>query len=640
MTVNKYFNKAGVCLLYLALFFMGIPQYISGKESKQQQHVLVFSSYFPDKENSSMIIASFSHKLRAELNCRISVEYMDSESSTDFRRWKNWMLQSFDAYEAPPDVVVIIGSEGWDTYMNVCPQQWKNIPVVLGFMKSKYINYSNQLLQDINLMKELRATQESFGDFRVTGYYVEDYFYENLQLIRRLQPEVRHISYIYDNRYGFEFWTPYMEKLVKEAGFESLHPFYGNQLTTSQLVDSLVSQDSSYAFLSSGWYTDVRHYPHSYSMLHNALSDFDLKYFYLIMDQGQVNQDYIGGYFVSAGDIGKDLAELTYDVLTKGIENSPEFQRTPSSPQYYIDYNVLKSSGIDESLLPPDTILYNEVPSLLKTYFWQLFVISILSLSLLAFLLLWLYHYKRIAGVKARMAKEQVELRKKADEANRLKSTFLANMSHEIRTPLNAIVGFSSQLAYTEDKEEMKEYIGIIKTNNGLLLQLINDILDMSKIEAGYLDFVYSQTDIVELCHNLKYVYMLRVKEGVELICNVPDESFVIRTDQNRLTQVISNFLSNAVKFTEKGYIRFGYEHVKGGLRFYSEDTGKGIAPENLSRVFMRFEKFDEFVKGNGLGMSISKSIVERMNGQIGVDSEPGKGSTFWFILPDNSIES
>jgi hypothetical protein len=207
-------------------------------------------------------------------------------------------------------------------------------------------------------------------------------------------------------------------------------------------------------------------------------------------------------------------------------------------------------------------------------------------------------------------------------------------MSHEIRTPLNAIVGFSAQLSEAEDEAEEKMYRNIIETNSELLLQLINDILDLSKIEAGTLDFVYSPTNIVDICRNLEQVYLTRVKDGVTLICELPDKEYIVNTDQNRITQVISNFLSNSVKFTDKGSICFGYEHIDGALRFFVTDTGKGIATENLSKVFVRFEKFDKFVPGNGLGMSICKSIIEKMNGRIGVESELGKGSTFWFILP------
>ncbi len=621
--------------LCIVLFFfcMTTSNYAVNKE-KDMKHILLISSYFPDKENSRIIINSFSQKLNTELNCRITVEYMDSESSFDFKEWENWMTELFEAYKTAPDIVIIIGGEAWTTYTTSCPPTWKNIPIVLGSVKDSYINYSQLIPQDINDIQDICNTTESFGDFHVTGFYTKDYFKENLQLIRQLQPKVNKIAYIYDNRYNFRFLTPYLQKLAQEVGFKELHPFYGSELTTMQLVDSLVSQDNSFAILSSGWYTDAQNYSHAYSMLHNELVLQHSKFFYLIMDQGRTNPNYLGGYYVAAEDLGNDLAGLTYEVLSKGIDNSRKFQITPSEPKYYINYKMLLKSNIDQSRLPLHTVLYNKEPSFLKTYFWQLFVGVLIILGIIIILILRMLYYKRITTVKAHMMEEQKILREKADESNRLKSAFLANMSHEIRTPLNAIVGFSSQLAYADDKEEAHTYMKIIETNNALLLQLISDILDLSKIESGQLDFHYSETDIVQVCRNLEQEYLPKIKEGISLQCEFPDKKCIIYTERHRLAQAISNFLSNAAKFTEKGYICFGYEHITDGLHFFVKDTGKGIADENLPKVFARFEKIDDFTPGNGLGMSICKGIIEKMDGEIGVKSELGKGSIFWFTLP------
>ncbi|WP_286137408.1 response regulator [Gabonibacter massiliensis] len=235
---------------------------------------------------------------------------------------------------------------------------------------------------------------------------------------------------------------------------------------------------------------------------------------------------------------------------------------------------------------------------------------------------------------------ELILLRDKAEESNRLKTAFLANMSHEIRTPLNAIVGFSDLITQTTDADEIQDYCRIIETNNELLLQLINDILDLSKIEAGQLEFVYSDINVSTLFRDLEQIYLYRIKPDVRLICELPEETCIIHSEKNRLTQVISNFLSNASKFTSSGSIRMGYERVAKGLRFYVTDTGKGIAPENLKNVFERFTKFDSFVQGTGLGLSICEMIVKRLGGEIGVDSEWGRGSTFWFFIPcDVSVE-
>lgn len=221
----------------------------------------------------------------------------------------------------------------------------------------------------------------------------------------------------------------------------------------------------------------------------------------------------------------------------------------------------------------------------------------------------------------------------KAEESNRMKSAFLANMSHEIRTPLNSIIGFSQLLAETVDKEERNEFIRIIENNNNQLLQIINDILDLSKIEAGKMKFVYSDFDVSEILTDLKETYNSRMEKGVELICDIPYPKCIIYSEKNRLIQVLSNLLSNAAKFTEQGSITMGYRIIDSGLSFYVTDTGKGIEKENLSQIFERFMKFDSFVPGTGLGLSICQLIVHKLNGHIMVDSEPGKGSTFSFTI-------
>lgn len=221
----------------------------------------------------------------------------------------------------------------------------------------------------------------------------------------------------------------------------------------------------------------------------------------------------------------------------------------------------------------------------------------------------------------------------KAEESNRMKSAFLANMSHEIRTPLNAIVGFSQLLTQTEDKEEREEFVRIIEDNNNLLLQIINDILDLSKIEAGKMKFYYSDFDISEVMSDLKQVYMPRVAEGVQLVCNLPFAHCTIHSEKNRLTQVLSNLLSNAAKFTSQGTITMGYEPTDNGLAFYISDTGTGITKENLQRIFERFTKLDTFVPGTGLGLSICQMIVHKLGGDITVESEIGRGTTFRFTI-------
>ena len=206
-------------------------------------------------------------------------------------------------------------------------------------------------------------------------------------------------------------------------------------------------------------------------------------------------------------------------------------------------------------------------------------------------------------------------------------------MSHEIRTPLNAIVGFSNIIAEIDDEVERQSYLDIIHKNNDLLLQLIDDILDFSKIEAGTMDYHFEEVDIKDICGEIALADSIKMPSDVDLIFDLDSPSVIVKTDERRVMQVISNFVNNAIKFTTKGSITIYYEIEGDFIRVCVKDTGIGISAENQRRIFERFIKVDTFQQGTGLGLTISRTIIEALGGKIGVDSEEGVGSTFWFTL-------
>ncbi len=237
-------------------------------------------------------------------------------------------------------------------------------------------------------------------------------------------------------------------------------------------------------------------------------------------------------------------------------------------------------------------------------------------------------------GDRVRRMEELLAARRRAEEADRMKSAFLANMSHEIRTPLNAIVGFAEVLAMEDDPAVRAEYLDVIRSNNDIMLQLINDILDLSRIESGKLEMNFEQTDINMLVQEVWRSNEMKVKPGVVLRAEPMPDNIKVFTDRTRVMQVLFNFISNAIKNTTSGSIAIKVEEQGNHLRFSVTDTGRGIPAAKLSTIFGRFEKVDDFAQGTGLGLSISENLIERLGGEIGVESEVGKGSTFYFTLP------
>ena len=353
---------------------------------------------------------------------------------------------------------------------------------------------------------------------------------------------------------------------------------------------------------------------------------------------------YIGGYFTSVEIQAREQAEMASLVL-KGTPVA-EIPIKESSKEYILVWHTIKAWGIPIEKIPSYARLVN-IP------FYELYKKQLIAFICVAFIFinivatgLWkLYSreqkYKKLA--QANLVKQNKELEvalEKAKESDQMKSAFLANMSHEIRTPLNAIVGFSN-LMNTDielSKEERENFTELINTNSDLLLNLINDILDLSRIESGRMSFSFQQYSLNELISTIYQTFQVLMPENVELRMQIPEKSISIPTDKFRLTQVITNFLSNAIKFTQKGYILIGYEYreEERHVHIFVEDTGIGIPKEKQDAVFNRFTKLDEFAKGTGLGLSICKVIAERFDGYIAVESEIGKGSRFSIILPLN----
>ena len=398
------------------------------------------------------------------------------------------------------------------------------------------------------------------------------------------------------------------------------------------LLDTLHTYKPNTGIIYYSWFESHNENDNNYLFDHiqENITNFTPSPLFLLSPENLSNNTFAGGYYVSTESFCDSLLEILNRILN-GEQARNISGGVGGEGNSYLCYPVLKSYNIPSSRYPDDAV-YIDKP---QTFFQQHYVKIIASSVFLLLLIAAIVYYIRILRKAYSRLSEAVE---KAEQANQLKSAFLANMSHEIRTPLNAIVGFSNMLPHTEDPVEMREYADIIETNTDLLLQLINDILDLSKIEAGTFDFYPSSIDVNQTMEEIEQSMRLRLKNSDVTLAfteRLPGCLFYI--DKNRLIQLLANFVNNAIKFTQTGTICMGYRMTDTDtIYFYVSDTGCGMSNEQCEHVFERFVKYNPFIQGTGLGLSICQSIVAQLGGKIGLESEPGKGSCFWFTHPLN----
>lgn len=537
-----------------------------------------------------------------------------------------------EKYPVPPAAIVLIGDPGWIICRQLFDDIWKDVPVVVTNARDRLPASIETLLSHAPLTENNSVPAEEWRrGYNIATLKLHYYVKETVELMYKLIPEMNRLAFISDDRYiSEETRKDVTEAVTNNFPDLRLELLSTTELTTEMLLDTLRSYKEDTGLIYYSWFEAHNKDDNNYLFDHiqDIISNFTSSPLFLLSSEDLSNNTFAGGYYVSVESFGDSLLEMLNRILDG--EQARDIPRIMGGKaNTYLCYPVLQAHNIPSALYPEHAVYINQPKSFFEQYRTEL-LIGLISLIILVAAI---SYYIRILKKAYKRLSEAVE---KAEQANQLKSAFLANMSHEIRTPLNAIVGFSNMLPEVEDRNEMREYAEIIEVNTDLLLQLINDILDMSKIEAGTFDFSPSLIDVNQMMEEIEQSMQLRLKSDAvtfAFVERLPRCMFYI--DKNRLVQLLSNFAVNAIKFTESGSIRMGYRMQDADtIYFYVTDTGCGMSPEQCQHVFERFVKFNPFIQGTGLGLSICRMIVEHLNGEIGVESEEGKGSTFWFTLP------
>ena len=625
-------------LLFLLISHIGFS---SAFAVTGEHPVLIISSYNPDARQTSGNIYDFMEEFeRLGGEAPISLENMNCKSFSEAPLWKSKMEELLAKYQGKrsPVLLVLIGQEAWTAYLSQEDSIRGNVPVLAALASRNAIILPND---SVDLKTWMPDAVDFFNDFpnsSVKAGFVYEYDVEaNINLIKKLYPETRNIAFVSDNSYGGVSLQAHVVEEMKKHPELNLILLDGRTNTIYTISDKLHELPPNTALLLGTWRVDMYD---GYFMRNATYTMMEAAGDVPTFSITSVGIGYwaVGGVIPSYRALGKDMAHQAVRLLQGPDSNRVEVEVIPNKIQ--MDSKIVKDKRLDLSSIHQPIEMVNETPSFYEQYKYHIWTVGTVLVVLLSGLFVSLYFYYHTKKLKDELEESESALREakdRAEESSRLKSAFLANMSHEIRTPLNAIVGFSDVLASGGiSVDEQQGYVDIIKTNSDLLLRLINDILDVSRLEADRVTFTIEKCDVVPLCQQVLASVSQARKSENKYIFECDRESVDLRTDTQRLQQVIINLLSNADKFTRNGKITLKLEvdDEKRVATFSVSDTGTGIPLEKQKLVFERFEKLNEYVQGTGLGLSICKLTVEKWGGEIWVDSGYTDGARFVFTHP------